>query len=572
MPTRYDRGKQNGQTVMPNHIGSTAVGTVRAFDYVIMGAGSAGCALAARLSEDPSVSVLLLEAGPAKGTPFNNWRVAVPAACGSAWQYPAFSWIFEGEPEPAMNDRSIIQPRGKMLGGSSSINGMCFLRGHALDFERWVSEGCAGWSWREVLPYFKRLETWQDGETRWRGGSGPVHVIKGEYLSPLYHAFLEAGEQAGYPHSDDLNGEHQEGFGAFQMNIRAGVRASTAEAYIRPNASRPNLTVETEVLATKIVIEGNRAAGITLRRASGVTETVHAARELILSGGAVGSPHLLKLSGIGPADELRRHGIEVRLDLPGVGENLQDHPVVYMKWSTAKPVSMSRYMRKDRMLLTGLRWLMTHTGPAATNHVETCAWLRTGPSVKHPDMLIQFVPVLLTHEGDVMPGGHGFTYCIGPTRVACRGWVRLRSDRPDAKPRILSNFLSTEVDLKRMMRSLQIGREIASRRAHGAHGPIEVDPGPDIRSEAEVQAYLRANVAGDFHLAGTCKMGLDSMSVVNPNLKVHGLEGLRIADASVMPSIVNANTNATAIMIGEKAADMILGKEPLAPAEVPLPG
>ena len=315
--------------------------------------------------------------------------------------------------------------------------------------------------------------------------------------------------------------------------------------------------------ATGIAVEGNRASGITIRKADGATETIHAAREVIVSGGAVGSPHLLKLSGIGPADELRQHGIDVRVDLPGVGENLQDHPLVYMKWRTEKAVSMSRYMRKDMMLYTGFRWLASRTGPGATNNIETCAWLRTDPSVRHPDMLIQFLPVLITHEGDVLPGSHGFTYCVGPTRVDCRGWVRLRSARPDDPPRILSNFLSTDSDLSRMMRSLEMGRDVASQSAHRAHGPIEVDPGPDVRTSREIEAFLRDSVAGDFHLAGACRMGHDAMAVVDPTLKVHGIEGLRVADASVMPSIVNANTNATSIMIGEKAADMILGKPPL---------
>ncbi len=543
----------------------------REYDYIIMGAGSAGGVLAARLSEDPSIRVLLLEAGPARGPLLDNWRIEMPAAFGSAWQKPAFNWMFEGEPEPALNGRRIGQPRGKVLGGSSAINGMCFIRGHALDFERWAGEGARGWSWREVLPYFRRLETWQEGESRWRGGSGPVHVVRGRWPSPLYHAFVEAGAEAGHPVSDDINGERQEGFGAFQMNVHDGVRASTAEAYIRPCRHRPNLAIETRTLATGITIEGNRAAGIAVRRADGSGETCRAAREVIVSGGAVGTPHLLKLSGIGPADELRQHGIDVAADLPGVGENLQDHPIVYMKWRTRDPVSMSRALRPEMMLCTGLRWFATRTGPGATNNVETCAWLRTDPSVRHPDMLIQFLPVLITHEGNVLPGSHGFTYCVGPTRVAGRGWVRLASARPGDPPRIRSNFLSTGEDLERMARSLEIGRDIASQPAHRVHGPVEVDPGPGVASRGDVEAFLRANVAGDFHLASTCRMGNDAMAVVGPDLKVHGIEGLRVVDASVMPSIVNANTNATTIMIAEKAADMILGRPPLPPADVPLP-
>ncbi len=544
----------------------------REYDYIIMGGGSAGCALAARLTEDPSVSVLLMEAGPAKGNLLNNWRVDMPAAFGSTWQFPAFNWMFQGETEPALNNRSIIQPRGRVLGGSSSINGMCFIRGHALDFERWVTEGAQGWSWREVLPYFKRLETWQDGENAWRGGSGPVHVRKGDLPSPLYEAFLKAGVQAGYPSTDDINGEHQEGMGHFQMNIKQGVRSSTAHAYLDPNRGRENLTVDTGVLATKVAVEGNRAAGITIRNARGEIETVRATREVILSGGAVGSPQTLMLSGIGPADELRALGIDVTVDLPGVGKNLQDHPLVYMKWQTKKPVSLGKYMRKDLMLYTGARWLSTHTGPGASNNVEAVGWLRSDPSVRHPDILIQFLPVLLTHDGDVIADKHGFTYCIGPSRMQGRGSVTLRSDRADDHPRITSGFLTTDYDLNLMARAIEMGRDIASQPAQQAHGIREVDPGLQVTSAAEIESYMRDNVAGDFHLVGTCKMGHDADAVVDHTLRVHGIESLRIADASVMPSIVNANTNATSIMIGEKAADMILGKEPLAPADVPLPG
>jgi len=541
--------------------------TTSEYDYVIIGGGSAGCTIAARLTEDPSISVLLLEAGPKRGSMLDYWKIEMPAAFDHVWRNPKFNWMYEGEPEPTLNNRRIFQPRGKVLGGSSAINGMVYIRGHALDFERWVSEGADGWSWREVLPYFKRSETWEGGENPWRGGSGPVHVQKGKYPTALYDIFLEAGQQAGYPLTDDINGEHQEGFGALQMNVHNGVRASTAQAYIRANPGRTNLTVLDNALAQGLILEGNRVSGIRFKRRGSGRQAL-ARKEVILSSGAINSPQLLMLSGIGPADHLKEIGIACRVDLPGVGQNLQDHPLVYMKFGIDKPISMSRYMRKDLMLYTGVRWMTTHTGPGSTNNVETCALMRSDPSVSHPDVEIQYLPIVMDHDDGVSPDVHGFTYCIGPTRVEGTGWVKLRSADPSSGPRILSNFLATDYDLHLMRRSVEMGRDIARQRAHDGLGIKEMEPGPSLRSRSELDEYLRANVAGDFHLCGTCKMGRDRMAVVDPELRVHGIEGLRIADASIMPSIVSANTNATAIMIGEKAADMILGRLPLPAADV----
>ncbi|MBY3381829.1 choline dehydrogenase [Rhizobium laguerreae] len=540
------------------------------YDYVVVGGGSAGCTVAARLSEDPSVSVLLIEAGRSRGSLLDYWKVEMPAAFDHVWRNPKFNWMYEGEAEPTLNNRKIFQPRGKVLGGSSSINGMCFIRGHALDFERWGTEGVDGWSWRDVLPYFKRLESWEGGESEYRGGSGPVHVRKGDYNCDLFEIFLNAGEQAGYPLTDDINGERQEGFGAFQMNVHNGVRASTAEAYIRPNIGRPNLSVIDRAQSSGLIVEGNRVAGVNYVR-NGVVQSARAQKEVIVTSGAINSPQLLMLSGIGPAEHLKQVGIKCLVDLPGVGRNLQDHPLVYMKFKIDKPISMSRYMRPDLMAYTGARWMATHTGPGATNNVETCALMRSDPSVKHPDVEIQFLPVIVDHDEGVKASVHGFTYCIGPTRVEGTGWVNLRSSNPFDAPRIMSNMLSTDYDLKLMAKSVEMGRDVVSQRAHKGLGVTEVDPGPAVGKTIDMETYLRDNTAGDFHLTGTCKMGRDKMAVVDSELRVHGIEGLRVVDASVMPSIVSANTNATTIMIAEKASDMILGRKLLPAANVSLP-
>jgi len=536
------------------------------YDYVIAGGGTAGCILAARLSEDPSVRVLLLEAGGAD----RSWKIRMPSAYDYVFKNPKFNWCFHGEPEPALHGRIMYQPRGKVLGGSSSINGLGFIRGHPLDFERWSEEGAPGWSYNEVLPYFRRSESWDGGANAYRGGDGPVRVLTPRCEEPLYSVFLQAGREAGHIASEDLNGAVPEGFGAFQTNIDGGVRASTAHAYLRGAAGRGNLTIETGAKVRRALIEGNRAVGV-LYSGTGAEREARATREVILAGGTFSSPQLLMLSGIGPPEELARHGIKVSVDLPGVGENLQDHPVAYMKYECTEPLSITRYLRPDRMALMGMQWFMFHKGPAAGNNLETMALLRSDASKAKPDIEIQHLAIVFDHDKGIQADMHGFTYCIGPNSVAGRGWVKLRSANPEDAPRILTNFLSTDADFEAMRASIRIGREVAFQKCYDRYRKREISPGPEVRTDAEIDAYLRTATVNDFHPVGTCRMGMDRMAVVDPTLKVHGIEGLRVVDASVMPTIVGANTNATTIMIGEKAADMIRGRVPLA-ATVPLPG
>ncbi len=526
--------------------------------YIVVGGGSAGMALAARLSQAKK-KTLLIEAGRKKGNLFNFWHVAMPAAYSYAFLNPAINWKYEGEPEPHLKGRRMYQPRGKVLGGSSAINGMGFMRPHPRVFDRWVEAGATGWSFDDVLPFFKRLETWHGAPSNLRGTDGPVHVVKGPMECDYYPAFLEAGQQAGFPLSDDLNGDAPEGFGHFQMTIENGVRASTAHAYQKHVADMAHLTIIDHAHVTRVIVERGTAVGVEFRRKSKL-HTARAEGEVILSGGAFNTPQILMLSGIGPEDELTRHGIEVKTALAGVGQNLQDHPILYPKYLSKRKDSPIRYQRLDRKGLVGLRWLLSHSGPGATNYMEVAALLRATEDSPYPDIEFQFCPLVIDHSEGGALTTHGWSNSCGPVAVEGTGWVRLRSDNPLDAPRILCNFLSTEYDTHMMHRAFELNREVMNQPAMRALMADEIEPGFQVKTRAEVQDYIEEHVAGDYHPVGTCKIGAgnDPMAVVDSDLRVYGVDRLRIADASVMPVITNANTNSTSIMIGERAADLIL--------------
>jgi len=536
------------------------------FDYVIIGAGSAGCVLASRLSEDGKHTVLVLEAGGGDSSVF----IQMPTALSIPMGMDKYNWGYHTEPEPYMDGRRMDLPRGKVIGGGSSINGMVYIRGNAMDYEGWEDQGAKGWGYRNVLPYFRKAETRAEGGDAWRGNDGPLHTSYGPMKNPLYSVFVEAATQAGYAATEDVNGFRQEGFGRMDRTIHRGKRWSAASAYLKPAMNRKNLAVRTGVRVTKLDFEGKRAVAVRYLK-GGIETIVQARREIILAGGSINSPQLLKLSGIGPADELKALGINPVHHLAGVGENLQDHLEFYFQQACTQPITLFSHMNPIGKALIGIQWFLFKNGLGATNHFESCGFIRSRAGVPYADIQYHFLPAAIAYDGSVKAEAHGFQAHVGPMRSKSRGWVRLASADPLDKPKVLFNYMSHEDDRIEMRACVRLTREIFGRHAFDAFRGEELQPGKEIVSDEAIDAFVRQKAESAYHPCGTCKMGdpTDPMAVVDPETRVIGLEGLRVVDTSIIPQITTGNLNAPAIMIGEKASDLILGREPLPASNAP---
>ncbi|MBV7378690.1 choline dehydrogenase [Maritimibacter dapengensis] len=536
-------------------------------DYVIVGAGSAGCVMAYRLA-NAGHSVLVVEHGGTDAGPF----IQMPGALSYPMNMRRYDWGYMSEPEPHLGGRRLACPRGKVIGGSSSINGMVYVRGHARDYDHWRDEGADGWGYADVLPYFKRMENWHDGghggDPDWRGHDGPLHVSRGTMENPLTRAFIEAGRQAGYPLTVDYNGEQQEGFGPFDMTVWQGRRWSAANAYLRPALARPNCDL-VRGLVQRVVIDAGRAVGVETV-IGGRTETIRARAEVILAASSINSPKLLMLSGIGPAQHLTEHGIDVVADRQGVGANLQDHLETYVQMAASQPVSLYRYWNLIGKGYVGLRWLLGKTGPGASNQFESCGFVRSEAGVDYPDIQFHFLPIAVRYDGKAAAEGHGFQAHVGPMRSTSRGNITLRSADPADDPVIRFNYMSEERDWHEFRTAIRLTREIMGQDAFAPYLSHEIQPGADVRSDAELDDFIREHAESAYHPCGTCRMGRanDPRAVVDPEGRVIGVDALRVADSSIFPRITNGNLNAPSLMVGEKVSDHILGRTPLLPENV----
>ena len=534
------------------------------FDYIIVGSGSAGSVMAYRLAA-AGHTVLLLEYGGTDRGPL----IQMPSALSIPMNMKRYNWDFETEPEPHLGGRRMATPRGKVVGGSSSINGMVYVRGHARDFDIWEEMGAAGWAYKHVLPYFKRMEASHGGEEGWRGLDGPMHMKRGSRLNPLYQAFIDAGRQAGYPVTDDYNGRQQEGFGPMEMTVHNGFRWSAANAYLRPARATKRVKLATHALANRILLEGKRAVGVEYVR-GGKVHQVLAKREVIIAASSINSPKLLQLSGIGPAQVLKDAGIPVVHDLPGVGENLHDHLEIYFQVKCTQPITLNGKLNLLSKGMIGAEWALFQSGLGATNHFESCGFIRSAAGIEYPDIQYHFLPAAVRYDGKVAFPGHGFQAHVGPMRTKSRGFVRVRNNEPENSPLILFNYMSHPDDWTEFRACVKLTREIMQQKALAPFRAEEIQPGAAVQSDDEIDAFIRDHCESAYHPTGSCKMGArdDRMAVVDPECRVIGIENLRVADSSIMPQVTNGNLNAPTLMIGEKASDMILGRDPLPPSNL----